>query len=136
MEKPASLRSTITASQPWIKANPDKLALFISHGSVKATKHTLGHDLAYTLNIALWDFTGDIDILNTTIVNWLQTNQPDILGPGQVPENRWTFDIDIIDHNSCDILITLRLTERIIAVLDDADKIHISHGSTVLMKDR
>lgn len=127
MEKPASLRAAIAAAAPELAANPDKLALYIIEGRVKATKAALSHNIGYRLNINITDFAGSINRLNIAIINWLQTNQPDILGPGAADPDAYVFEVDILSGGSCDIAIVLRLTESIRALVDDAGQIHISH---------
>ena len=135
MEKPASLRAAITAAAPELAANPDRLTLYIIEGTVTAAKASLGHKLQYRLNINITDFSGSINRLNVAIINWLQTHQPDILGPGSVPADAYVFEADILNSGSYDIAIVLRLTETIRALVDAAGQIHISHRPAVQHKN-
>lgn len=123
MEKPASLRAALSAAVPELKKNPDKLAMYIIDGQVRAKKHTLGHELRYRLNINIADFAGNINHLNLAVISWLQEHQPDILGPGDAPDDAYVFEADIISNDSADVAIVLRLCEGIIAKLDDAGKV-------------
>ena len=127
MEKPNSLRAEIIKHLPELAENPDKLTMFISNGRIIAHKATLGHTTEFTLTILITDFTGDQNILRTVIIYWLQANQPDILQPGQTPNDAITFDADILSNDSVDLLIQLKLSERTTALIDDEHKIHISH---------
>lgn len=135
MEKPASLRAAIAAAIPDLAANPSKLTLWVLDGQVRTGKATLGHELHYRLNINITDLTGGIDRLNVAVINWLQTHQPDILGPGAVAKDAYVFEADIIDEHSADVAIVLRLTEGIIARVDDAGSIHIKHRPAVAHKN-
>ena len=127
MEKPALLRAEIERHLPEIAQNPDKLTMFVSAGRMVAHKATLSHETRFTLSLLITDFTGSQDILNTIIINWLQTHQPDILGPGAADPNAYTFEADLLGHGAADILIELKLTERTRALIDDARNIHIDH---------
>lgn len=127
MEKPHSLRAEIIKHLPELAANPEKLTLFATHGRIIAHKGTLGHSTEYTLSILITDFSGDQDILKTTIIYWLQTHQPDILLPGKTDANSLTFEADILNNDTADLLIQLKLSERTTALLDENGQIHIGH---------
>lgn len=127
MEKPASLRAAIAAAIPELAQNPDKLTMWVIEGQVKANKATLGHELQYRLNINITDFSGSLNRLNVAVINWLQTHQPDILNPGASRQDGYIFEADILSNHSADIAIVLRLTEGILARVDDSGEIHISH---------
>ena len=92
-----------------------------------------GTDKSRILSVTIYlkdidaDFAGSINRLNIAIINWLQTHQPDILGPGAADPDAYVFEVDILSGGSCDIAIVLRLTESIRALVDDAGQIHISH---------
>ena len=135
MEKPALLRAEIERHLPEIAQNPDKLTMFVSAGRMVAHKATLSHETRFTLSLLITDFTGSQDILNTIIINWLQTHQPDILGPGAADPDAYVFEVDILSGGSCDIAIVLRLSESIRALVDDAGQIHISHRPPVQHKN-
>ena len=135
MEKPASLRKALAAAIPELAANPDKLAMYVIDGQTRAGKHTLGHTISYRLNINISDYTSGINRLNIAIINWLQTHQPDILGPGAADPDAYVFEVDILSGGSCDIAIVLRLSESIRALVDDAGQIHISHRPPVQHKN-
>lgn len=129
MQKPKSLRQAIENALPEIAQNPDKLAMFVQHGKISSNKGTLSHSKNYTLTLLITDFTSDLDVLETTIIHWLQTNQPDILGAGQTERDSFQFDVDILSHDSADVLYQLKLSERVVALRDDETaQIHITHA--------
>lgn len=127
MEKPASLRAAIERSLPEIAQHPDKLTMFIGQGRILANKATLSHTAKFTLSLLITDFTGSLDVLQTTIVNWLQTHQPDNLGPGATDPAAYTFEAEILANNSYDILVELKLSERTRALVDDEGNVKIDH---------
>lgn len=127
MEKPASLRAEIIRHLPELAENPDKLVMFVGNGRVVAHKATLSHSTEFTLSVLITDFSGNQDILKTAIIHWLQTHQPDILLPGQVGRDAFAFEAEILSDNTADILVSLKLSERTTALLDDKGQIHIAH---------
>ena len=127
MEKPALLRAEIEKHLPEIKNNPEKLTLFVQNGRVSGNKHTLGHEVRYTLALMIDGYTGDTDILNAVILNWACRHQPDLLAPGHVPDNAYRFEADILDNQSCDLLIELALSERITVTADHNGQVTVRH---------
>ena len=127
MEKPALLRAEIEKHLPEIKNNPEKLTLFVQNGRVSGNKHTLGHEVRYTLALMIDGYTGDTDILNAVILNWARRHQPDLLAPGRVPDNAYRLEADILDNRSCDLLIELALSERITVTADNNGQVTVRH---------
>lgn len=127
MEKPALLRAEIEKHLPEIKNNPEKLTLFVQNGRVFGNKHTLGHEVRYTLALMIDGYTGDTGILNAVILNWARSHQPDLLAPGRVPDNAYRLEADILDNRSCDLLIELALSERITVTADHSGQVTVRH---------
>ncbi|MBN3198452.1 phage tail protein [Pectobacterium brasiliense] len=125
MLKPNSLRSALSDAVPVLKNNPDMLHIFIDSGAVVSTlAASLSFENQYTLNLVITDFTDDIDWLLVPIQAWLRENQPDIMAR----ENKgFTYLADINNNGSCDISISLKLTERVI--VREVDKaLHVTHA--------
>ncbi|QHQ17090.1 phage tail protein [Pectobacterium parmentieri] len=124
MLKPNSLRSALSDAVPVLKNNPDMLHVFIDSGAIASTlARSLSFENQYTLNLVITDFTDDIDWLLVPIQAWLRENQPDIAND---PKG-FTYLADINDDSSCDISISLKLTERVI--VEDVDKaLHVTHA--------
>lgn len=127
MEKPALLRAEIEKHLPELKNNPEKLTLFVQNGRVFGNKHTLGHEVRYTLALMIDGYTGDTDILNAVILNWARRHQPDLLAPGHVHDQAYRFEADILDNRSCDLLIELALSERITVTADHSGQVTVRH---------
>jgi hypothetical protein len=124
MLKPNSLRSALSDAVPVLKNNPDMLHVFIDSGAVVSTlAASLSFENQYTLNLVITDFTNDIDWLLVPIQAWLRENQPDITHD----RKGFTYLADINDNGSCDISISLKLTERVI--VKEVDKaLHVTHA--------
>ncbi|KGA37156.1 MULTISPECIES: phage tail protein [Pectobacterium] len=125
MLKPSSLRRALSDAVPVLKNNPDMLHIFIDSGAVASTlARSLSFENQYTLNLVITDFTDDIDWLLVPISAWLREHQPDIM----TRDNKgFTYLADINDNGSCDISISLKLTERVI--VKEIDKaLHVTHA--------
>ncbi|MCW2484750.1 phage tail protein [Candidatus Symbiopectobacterium sp. NZEC127] len=124
MLKPSSLRRALSDAVPVLKNNPDMLHIFIDSGAVASTlARSLSFENQYTLNLVITDFTDDIDWLLVPINAWLRENQTDITND---PKG-FTYLADINDNGSCDISISLKLTERVI--VKEVDKtLHVTHA--------
>ncbi|MFE8146543.1 phage tail protein [Brenneria goodwinii] len=128
MLKPQSLRRALSDAVPVLKNNPDMLHVFIDSGAVVSTlAPSLSFENQYTLNLVITDFTEDIDWLLVPINAWLRENQPDMLANDELRKKGFTYIADINDNGSCDISISLRLSERVI--VKEVDKaLHVTHA--------
>jgi len=125
MNKPQSLRSALNKSVPYVAENPDRLHLFVDSGQLVATSAaSLSWEYRYTLNVVITDFTGDQNLLMAPVLLWLRENQPDALQNSETREKLFTFEVDILANDRCDISMDLKLTERVIATVEDG-KAHI-----------
>ncbi|MFW0767220.1 phage tail protein [Trabulsiella odontotermitis] len=115
MIKPQSLRHALNKAVPYVRDNPDKLHLFVDAGAVVATGASSGSwEYRYTLNVVVVDFSGNQDLLMAPVLLWLGENQPDAINNPEKREKLFTFDVDILRNDLCDISINLQLTERVI----------------------
>lgn len=125
MNKPQSLRSALNKSVPYVAENPDRLHLFVDSGQLVATSAaSLSWEYRYTLNVVITDFTGDQNLLMAPVLLWLRENQPDALQNSEAREKLFSFEVDILANNRCDISMDLKLTERVIATIENG-KAHI-----------
>ncbi|BBL29222.1 tail protein [Pantoea ananatis] len=116
MNKPQSLREALNKSVEYVRANPDRLHLFVDSGaSVATSAASVSWEYRYTLNVVITDFTGDQNLLMAAVMYWLRTNQPDALQNPAERDRLFTFEVDILGNGACDISINLKLTERVIA---------------------
>lgn len=120
MNKPQSLRSALNKSVPYVAENPDRLHLFVDSGQLVATSAaSLSWEYRYTLNIVITDFTGDQNLLMAPVMFWLRQNQPDALQNSDQREKLFSFEVDILGNDRCDISMNLKLTERVVATTVD-----------------
>ncbi|KJH63365.1 tail protein [Pantoea agglomerans] len=123
MNKPQSLRSALNKSVPYVADNPDRLHLFVDSGQLVATSATsaasLSWEYRYTLNVVITDFTGDQNLLMAPVLLWLRENQPDALQNSEAREKLFSFEVDILANDRCDISMDLKLTERVIATVEN-----------------
>ncbi|MDN4628981.1 MULTISPECIES: phage tail protein [Erwiniaceae] len=125
MNKPQSLRSALNKSVPYVAENPDRLHLFVDSGQLVATSAaSLSWEYRYTLNVVITDFTGDQNLLMAPVLLWLRENQPDALQNSEAREKLFSFEVDILANDRCDISMDLKLTERVIATVENG-KAHI-----------
>jgi len=115
VNKPQSLRSALNKAVPYVRDNPDKLHLFVDNGSLVATGAlSMSWEYRYTLNVVIEDFSGDQNLLMAPVLLWLKANQTDAINNPQLREKLFTFEVDILRNDVCDISLNLQLTERIL----------------------
>ncbi|HEP0018359.1 TPA: phage tail protein [Klebsiella aerogenes] len=115
MNKPQSLRSALNKAVPYVRSNPDKLHLFVDNGSLVATgASSMSWEYRYTLNVVIEDFSGDQNLLMAPVLLWLMENQPDAINNPELREKLFSFEVDILRNDICDISLDLQLTERIL----------------------
>lgn len=116
MNKPQSLRKALNNAVSYVRDNPDRLHMFVDSGSLVATSAaSVSWEYRYTLNIIVTDFAGDQNLLMAPILFWLIDNQPDALQNPAEREKLFTFEVDILGNDRCDLSLNLKLTERVIA---------------------
>ncbi|PHM65681.1 tail protein [Xenorhabdus stockiae] len=120
MNKPHLLRAELTGKIPYLRDNPEYLHLFVEDGAVMATlAPSLSYEYEYTLNLIIEAYPGDQNILMAVVGHWLREHQPDIFAN---PDNRrsgFTFDVNILNDQTADISIDLKLTERVRVSTED-----------------
>lgn len=119
MNKPQSLRHALNKSVQHVRENPDKLHMFVDKGAVVATgTPSISWEYRYTLNVVIVDFSGDQNLLMAPILQWLRVNQPDAINNPELREKLFSFEVDILRNDICDISIDLQLTERVVVSTD------------------
>lgn len=115
MIKPKSLRDTLEAALPDLKTSPDRLKVFIEQGNILATAAASdSFSVAYTLVLLLEDYAGEPALVFGIIISWLRTHQAELLMNPDLMKQGLTFDVDVRTNISVDLLIRLRLEERVI----------------------
>jgi hypothetical protein len=120
MNKPASLRAAIEAALPELAANPDRLLMFIEDGRVAAGLGSLSFEYHFTVTVVITDWAGHPDAMMLPILQWLRTNQPDLLQNPDRQKEAITFQAELLNHTTMDLQIKLKLSERVRITADGA----------------
>jgi len=127
MLKPQQLRRALTDSVPELQRNPDALNVFIDSGRIVSTlASSLLFEYQYRLNMVITDYADNIDLLIVPLLEWLRTNEPDIMATEEKRRTGFTFTADVISDTTSDISIELQLSERVIVKQADG-ALHVTH---------
>lgn len=125
MKKHASLRAYLLERTPWLHNDPTRLATFVENGQLVAkgdgsiSSGSLCYEQQYRLTLVVLDFADDPEEIIVPIYEWLTVNQPDfMLNPGW-QKTGFSFEVEVINEDLCDLTISLQLTERIIGKIKD-----------------
>ena len=113
MFKPAALRAFLTAANPELARDPDRLVVFIDEGSLQATfAPGLSFEYAYTLNLIFTDYAGHPDAVMVPLLIWIRQHQSELL---ENADNRGKiqFEADLLANDAVDMSIKIPLTERV-----------------------
>jgi hypothetical protein len=129
MIKPDSLRAALTAALPQLARDPESLLVFIDTGRIVATYAPgLSYEYQYTLNIILTDYAGDPDAVMIPLLQWVRTQQIELLDNPDDRQDGITFESDILANDKLDLSLKLRLTERVIVADDGAGTLTATHA--------
>ncbi len=130
MKKPDSLRKALMEAIPTLQERPDQLLVFIEEGNIEATNgSSLSFEYHYTLSVVLTDYAGSADLVMMTMLAWMKRHQPDLLMQ-QKPGLH--FEADHLNHTTCDLLLTLPLTESVIVTQQADGSQKIEHADEPL----
>lgn len=111
MKKSDDLRAAVAAALPEFRNEPDRLRIWIENGTAQCRQTaSLSFGFAYRLNLLFVEASSDIALVALPIFRWLRVNQPDLLAPGAAG---FSFDVDVLDNATCDILVQLDLAENV-----------------------
>lgn len=127
MNKPSELRDLLTRCVPHLANRPDTLHMFVENGAIVSTgAPSLSFEYRFELIILVTDYSDHSDTLVVPILGWLRTNQPELLMNPTLRDSGFTFRAEALNHDTADIEITLKLTERV-AVAQSADHCTVTH---------
>lgn len=116
MEKPSSLRETLTKALPALKKDPQKLVIFITGGRIMHSgTDSLSFEYAYTLRALLLDYAGHADAVMAPLVEWMKRNQPEVFDDPAKRARAIRFEAEYLSAKAIDLQIDMELTERVIA---------------------
>ena len=125
MQKLDSLRAAIVAVIPELQRAPALLKLWIDKGRIIAPM-TPNRDfgMKFTVTLELVDFTGHPSVVFLAINDWLRLNQPEAVAGGA---QGYTFESDIVDASTIDLIVTLELTESVRLTARDCGGWNLEH---------
>lgn len=128
MLKPMLLRKMLTDAVPAFRDDPDKLRVYLEQGNILSTlAPSLSHETHYTLSVIVVDYAGAPDTVFVPILSWLRLHQHDGMANPDRRDAAFRFEVDILSHESCDIEISLAITERTVVSEDDAGTLSVRH---------
>lgn len=114
MKKLTALRQHLIRALPTLQRDPDHLLTFIEDGTITFTRGpNLTHEWQYCAQLVFVDFAQDTDVLTTALIQWLRIYEPD-----QPPEEAISIEAEITSETSCDLLLRVRLSERVIVSMN------------------
>ena len=125
MQKPIQLQQRLIEQIPQLASAPEKLVMTTGTGNVVATSDpSLSFEYRYLLTVTITDEAITetlVDLAVVTLLDWLQVNQPEILGNPVHRLSDFTFA-----QQANNLVLTLQLTERV-QVSDTGDVRAIIH---------
>lgn len=106
------LRKIINSFLPQLQINPDKLAMFITNGSIECHYGDYSFRQNYNLEIHFTEVKQE-KYLNIflPILIFLQKYFPEKAQNPETAKKLINYDIELIDDTACNIIITLQLNE-------------------------
>lgn len=114
MKKLQSLRAHLLAAVPELKQNPERLLTFVQDGSLRFHRgQHLSHEYHIDAQLVVTDYSGSLDTLMIPLLQWLSHYEPNL-----DPEQALRLEAEVLSHHAWDIALTVRLTERVVALVD------------------
>ncbi|MCK3655805.1 hypothetical protein A4G19_08555 [Pasteurellaceae bacterium Macca] len=115
MLKPDLLRQVLSNSVPLFRTNPDKLQLYFDGAKIHATgAETPSFEYRYNLIVIVEDYPCHPDTLIVPVVEFLRQQQSELFDNPDKRKQGIAVELDINNHDTFDIQLTLPLTERVV----------------------
>lgn len=125
MLKLDSLRKAIATALPEMTRSPENLRIWIERGAGRCQGTTSdAFGFTFQANVLIVEMTSEIAVLAHAIFRWLRVNQPDLLSPGR---EGFSFDADILDNGSADVLLQLQLTQNVTVAPNDGGGFELAY---------
>ncbi|MCY1672109.1 phage tail protein [Novosphingobium sp. SL115] len=119
-----SLRTALFSAIPELRNDKARVPVWIDRGTGQGTQTTSNSfGLAFRLNVLAMGVKTDLSFITNAVLKWLHTHQPDLLQPGK---DSFTFDADLLDNGTADVLIQLDLTQNYVVSLDNQGREHVA----------
>ena len=128
MNKPGQVRELLTNAVPELKRKPESLHIFVENGNINATGAglNLSFEYQFELLILITDYAGHADSLIVPLLAWCRDNQPELL-MNDDRRDGFKFKAEQLTHNTADVEITLKLTERVKVYPGENGAVNIEH---------
>lgn len=114
MQKLHLLRKHLINAVPHLKRDPERLLTFVEDGQIEFYRGpTLSHEYQYTAQLILTDYAGEVDAVIIPLLDWLSAYQPNA-----DPAEAVSFEAELLNHQTVDLALRVRLTERVVATRD------------------
>lgn len=105
--------------------SPENLRIWIERGAGRCQGTTSdAFGFTFQANVLIVEMTSEIAVLAHAIFRWLRVNQPDLLSPGR---EGFSFDADILDNGSADVLLQLQLTQNVTVAPNDGGGFELAY---------
>lgn len=112
MYKLHSLRTHLLTNVVGLQA--EALHTFIESGHIESTASTsMSFVYHYKMQVIATDYAGDSDAVILSVLIWLRTHQPELFSSPELMADGFKFEVDVVNHESYDLGITLKLSERV-----------------------
>ncbi|MBB1625178.1 phage tail protein [Achromobacter sp. UMC71] len=128
MRKATELREFLFTANDFLRAEPDRLHVFIDKGRIVASGTPgLSHEYRFTLTMIVTDYAGQADAILLPLLAWLRVNQPELFENTQRREEAIVFEVDLNNNETVDIEINVQLTERVIVHEVPGQRLTVEH---------
>lgn len=128
MKKPDHLRTYLLKALPDLSPDQDRLLIFTNNGTLRSTMAGgFSFEMAYTLDLTITDYAGDVDVLGVVLFTWISEHQSELMANHDKGKQAITFESEIIDNSKCDINFQIPLTERVIVKKNTEGKLELSY---------
>ncbi|MDR8257764.1 phage tail protein, partial [Acinetobacter baumannii] len=80
MKKPHALREYLLNAIPDLPQDPDRLLIFANDGKLMSTAaNGYSFEMAYTLDMIITDYAGDVDVFGVVLFTWIMDNQSELM---------------------------------------------------------
>ena len=116
MQKLHLLRAHLINAVPALAKDPERLLTFVEEGSIAFRRGpNLTHEYQFTAQLVLTDFSANLDTIIVPLLQWLAEYQPDA-----DPAEAIRFEAEILSHQSVDVALRVKLSERVLAKVECA----------------
>lgn len=114
MRKLHALRQHLIDAVPDLKRGPERLLTFVNDGNIRFHRgQHLSHEYRVEAKLVVTDYSGALDTLMIPLLQWLSHYEPDT-----PPDEAVLLEAEILSNHDWDLALTVRLTERVVALVD------------------